>query len=118
MRAQVLTLCGPIQREIHSLIASYFTKEKTEALRPVLERFVNDVLVDVEGVPEWDVVSAIGKRVPMLTVAYLLGLPSAICPKLVEWTDIVECVARCPRCLFESDSAGGFFSQGMVRGLR
>lgn len=94
MRAQVLTLSGPIQREIHTLIASYFTKEKTEALRPVMERIVEDVLVDLEGRSEFDVVASISKRVPIRTVACLLGLPAEVCPKLVEWTDIVECVPQ------------------------
>lgn len=103
MRAQVLTLSGAVQREIHGLIASYFTKEKTDALRPVMRSIVEDVLASVDEREQWDVVTALGKKIPMRAVAFLLGLPADVCPLLVEWTDIVECVTIFVLCFIHLD---------------
>lgn len=94
MRAQVLTLSGPPQRELHTLIASFLSPAAVAELRPSLLATLAPLLDDIEHkLPQggvWDAVQCLAARVPVAVVARLLGIPSQHCADLARWTRVVE----------------------------
>ncbi|MFF5123667.1 cytochrome P450 [Dactylosporangium aurantiacum] len=103
----MLTLNPPDHTRLRRLVSSAFTPRRVEALRPAIERMVQDLLDGMDGHDEVDFVEAFAFPLPVNVIGELLGVPAqerAGFQTLVrDWTQVLEVIT--PDVLARADPA-------------
>ena len=103
----MLTLNPPDHTRLRRLVSSAFTPRRVEALRPAIERMVQDLLDGMDGHDELDFVEAFAFPLPVNVIGELLGVPAherAGFQSLVrDWTQVLEVIT--PDVLARADPA-------------
>ncbi len=101
----LLTLNPPDHTRLRRLVSGAFTARRVQALRPAIERIVDDLLDQVAG--EVDFVAAFALPLPVNVIGELLGVPApdrAQFQHLVQdWTPILDLLT--PKVLAVADPA-------------
>ncbi|SHN46960.1 cytochrome P450 [Cryptosporangium aurantiacum] len=101
----MLMLDPPDHTRLRRLVSSAFTPRRVEALRPAIERMVDELLADLDG--EHDFVASFAFPLPVNVIGELLGVPAADRPRFQllvrDWTQILEVLT--PEVLSRADPA-------------
>ncbi|MDR0344570.1 MAG: cytochrome P450 [Nocardiopsaceae bacterium] len=88
--ANILNLTGERHRRLRALVGPAFTPRAAARWRPVMREFLAALWEGLGGATECDVVRAIAKPYPALTIAAVLGAPPGDAPRLHEWSSWVQ----------------------------
>ena len=83
----MLTSDPPEHTRLRRLVSKAFTPRAVEDLRPRIQNIVDELLTDVAGKGEMDLVHALGYPLPVIVIAELLGVPTEDRGKFKEWSD-------------------------------
>ncbi|MFC9256850.1 cytochrome P450 family protein [Amycolatopsis thailandensis] len=83
------TVEGPEHLRLRRLVSPAFTPRKAVALRPGIERLVDDLLDGFTGQDEIDLVTAFARPLPMDVICALVGIPEADRPRWREYGAMV-----------------------------
>jgi cytochrome P450 len=112
----MLTLNPPDHTRLRRLVSSAFTARRVQALRPAIERMVDELLDGMSG--EVDFVRSFAFPLPVNVIGELLGVPAddrAQFQSLVrDWTRVLEVIT--PEVLSEADPAAATIRE-YLRGL-
>jgi cytochrome P450 len=73
-----ISMDDPDHARLRKMVISDFTVRKTESLRPLVEKLVNDLLDAMERGPQpADLVQAFGLPLPSMVICHMLGVPYA-----------------------------------------
>ncbi|HET6288227.1 MAG TPA: cytochrome P450 [Amycolatopsis sp.] len=81
---------GPEHLRLRRLVAPAFTPRKAAALRPGIERLANDLLDDLDGGTEIDLVTAFARPLPVDVICALVGIPAADRPRWREYGALIS----------------------------
>ncbi|WP_442788755.1 cytochrome P450 [Dactylosporangium sp. NBC_01737] len=102
----MLTLNPPDHTRLRRLVSSAFTPRRVEALRPAIERMVEDLL-DGMGGDDVDFVEAFAFPLPVNVIGELLGVPAdqrgGFQSLVRDWTQVLEVIT--PDVLARADPA-------------
>jgi cytochrome P450 len=88
--ANLLNLSGENHRRLRRIVVSAFSPAAANRWRPVMRGFLERLWADLESVTSGELVSALTKPYPSLTIAAVLGAPSEDAPRLHEWSKWVQ----------------------------
>ena len=77
----------PEHTRLRRLVSKAFTPRAVENLRPRIQRVVDEILDDVAGEGEMDLVQAVGYPLPVIVIAEMLGVPTEDRAKFKKWSD-------------------------------
>ncbi|GAB3847005.1 cytochrome P450 [Dactylosporangium cerinum] len=101
----MLTLNPPDHTRLRRLVSSAFTPRRVEALRPAIERMVQDLLDGLDG--DVDFVAAFAFPLPVNVIGELLGVPAeqrgGFQSLVRDWTQVLEVIT--PDVLARADPA-------------
>lgn len=101
----MLTLNPPDHTRLRRLVSSAFTPRRVEALRPAIERMVDDLLDGMHG--EVDFVTSFAFPLPVNVIGELLGVPAdrrgGFQTLVRDWTQVLEVIT--PEVLTRADPA-------------
>jgi cytochrome P450 len=101
----MLTLNPPDHTRLRRLVSSAFTARRVQALRPAIERMVDDLLDRMNG--EVDFIESFAFPLPVNVIGELLGVPAAERAQFQslvrDWTQILEVIT--PEVLSRADPA-------------
>ncbi|MEU9255024.1 cytochrome P450 [Streptomyces sp. NPDC048270] len=81
---------APDHTRLRKLVAPAFTVRRIEAMRPGIQRTVDELLDAMEkSGPDGDVVSALSGPLPIITIGDLLGVPREDQGRFREWSDLM-----------------------------
>jgi len=87
----LLTIDGPDHGRLRRLVSKAFTPRRVEALRPRLERCVDDLLDACAERGEMELVRDLAHPLPVIAIAELLGVPTADRPRFAAWSaDLIQ----------------------------
>jgi cytochrome P450 len=104
----MLTINPPDHTRLRRLVSSAFTPRRVEALRPAIERMVQDLLDAMAGAGgDVDFVAAFAYPLPVNVIGELLGVPpeqrDGLRPLVRDWTQVLEVIT--PEVLATADPA-------------
>jgi len=79
----------PVHTRLRKLVSKAFTPRAIEELRPRIQSIVNDLLDEVGGQGEMNLVQALSYPLPVIVIAELLGVPAEDRAKFKKWSDDV-----------------------------
>jgi cytochrome P450 len=88
--ANLLNLSGEHHRRLRRIVVSAFSPAAANRWRPVMRGFLGQLWADLESAASGELVTALTKPYPSLTVAAVLGAPSDDAPRLHEWSKWVQ----------------------------
>ena len=101
----ILTLNPPDHTRLRRLVSSTFTARRVQALRPAIERMVDDLLDDLHDGA--DFVSAFAFPLPVNVIGELLGVPAEDRPQFQtlvrDWSQVLDTIT--PEVLEKADPA-------------
>jgi cytochrome P450 len=101
----MLTLNPPDHTRLRRLVSAAFTPRRVEALRPAIERMVQDLLDGMRG--DVDFVASFAFPLPVNVIGELLGVPaeqrSGLQTLVRDWTQVLEVIT--PEVLTRADPA-------------
>ena len=83
----MLTADPPEHTRLRRLVSKAFTPRAVENLRPRIQSIVDEILDDVAGDGEMDLVQTVGYPLPVIVIAEMLGVPTKDRAKFKEWSD-------------------------------
>ena len=83
----LLTKDGSDHRRLRTLVTQAFTPKMISAMRTRIQAIANDLLDQVEGQGEIDLVEAYAFPLPITVIAEMLGIPNEDRDKFREWSD-------------------------------
>ncbi len=102
---QLLYADPPYHTQLKVLMNKAFTPRAVNAMRPHIERIVDDLLDGIRPGEQMDVISQFAYPLPALVILGMLGLPSSECRRFKEWSDdfaaTLGVVRRVPRTKME-----------------
>jgi cytochrome P450 len=108
----------PDHTRVRRLVSKAFTPAFVDGLRPRVQRIVDELVDDVQGAGEFDLLPAIAEPLPVTVVAEMLGIPEADHHLLRPWSaDICKMYELDPSEPSERDAvrASGEFSEYLRR---
>jgi cytochrome P450 len=75
IRNGILDMEPPDHTRVRSLVSKAFTPRMVEGLRDRIQRMMDDLLDDVAGAGEFDLISTLAEPLPVAVIAELLGVP-------------------------------------------
>ncbi|RSM72458.1 cytochrome P450 [Amycolatopsis sp. WAC 01375] len=81
---------GPEHLRLRRLVAPAFTPRKAAALRPGIERLVDDLLDGLDGKTDIDLVTAFARPLPVDVICALVGIPAADRPRWREYGALIS----------------------------
>lgn len=75
--ASMLFADPPDHTRLRRLVSSAFTPQRVEALRPVVEAMVSDLVSSIDPAGEVDIIEALALPVPVAVIGELVGVPPA-----------------------------------------
>jgi cytochrome P450 PksS len=82
----LLSLDAPDHTRLRSLVHKAFTPRIIENLRPRIEQIANDLLDEVRGDSDMDLIAGYGFPLPITVIAELLGIPAENSNQFRDWT--------------------------------
>jgi cytochrome P450 len=90
IRRNILHLGGDDHRRLRNLVNPSLTPRAVERYRPAMRRFLEDLFGAVAAEGRCDVVDAIAKPYPSLTIATVMGAPLKDAPRLHHWSNWIQ----------------------------
>jgi len=78
---------GPIHTRSRSLIGKAFTSKAVEALRPFIQKTVDDRIDAVRSHGRMEVIEQLAVPLPVSVISRMLGIPESDFPRFKAWTD-------------------------------
>ena len=96
----------PRHTRLRSLVLRAFTSRRIAALRPEIETLCHD-LIDAFPNVDFDLIPAYCTPIPVIVIARLLGVPEAMAPQLLDWSNTMVAMyqARRDRSIEEAAAA-------------
>jgi cytochrome P450 len=88
--ANILNQVGDRHRRLRALVGPAFTPRAADRWRPAMRDFLGQLWGPVAKAGSCDLVAALAKPYPSLTIAAVLGAPDQDAPKLHEWSSLVQ----------------------------
>jgi cytochrome P450 len=88
--ANILNQQGDRHRRLRALVGPAFTPRAADRWRPAMRAFLGQLWGRLDPATSCDVVSALAKPYPSLTIAAVLGAPDRDAPRLHEWSSLVQ----------------------------
>ncbi|GGK78175.1 cytochrome P450 [Sphaerisporangium melleum] len=88
-RGNFMVMDPPDHRRLRGLVSAAFGRRAMERLEPLVTAIVDDLLDEVKGAEEIDLVTALAHPMPVFVLADLLGLPRADRPTLFTWAKVL-----------------------------
>jgi cytochrome P450 len=88
--ANILNQQGERHRRLRALVGPAFTPRAADRWRPAMRGFLARLWDQVAPATSGDVVAALAKPYPSLTIAAVLGAPDRDAPRLHEWSGLVQ----------------------------
>lgn len=85
--AMMLFLDPPSHTRLRGLVAKAFSAKMIEQLRPRMTELVDELLDEVDGSGDWDVMTTLANPLPAQVIAELLGVPPADREQFRGWTN-------------------------------
>jgi cytochrome P450 len=82
----MLELESPRHTRLRSLVLRAFTSRKIKALGPEISQLSHD-LIDAMPTDEFDILRSFCTPIPVIIIARLLGVPEAMAPDLLRWSN-------------------------------
>ncbi len=91
MVRQMLFLDPPMHGRVRGLASKAFTPRRVEVLRDHIQDITNHLLDDIQEKGQMDVIADLGRPLPAIVTAELLGLPTSDWEQLTAWsTDFAQ----------------------------
>src|SRR5580693_8667054 len=88
--ANILNQQGDRHRRLRALVGGAFTPRAADRWRPAMRVFLGQLWDPVAAAASCDLVAALAKPYPSLTIAAVLGAPDQDAPRLHEWSSLVQ----------------------------
>jgi cytochrome P450 len=88
--ANILNQTGAHHRRLRSLVGPAFTPRAADQWRPAMRGFLDRLWQDIGSATSCELVSAVAKPYPSMTIAAVLGAPLEDAPRLHEWSNWVQ----------------------------
>src|SRR6202034_2725705 len=88
--ANILNQQGERHRRLRALVGPAFTPRAADRWRPAMRDFLGQLWEPVAEAASCDLVAALAKPYPSLTIAAVLGAPDQDAPRLHEWSSLVQ----------------------------
>jgi len=88
--ANILNQQGDRHRRLRALVGPAFTPRAADRWRPAMRDFLGQLWDPVAAAASCDLVAALAKPYPSLTIAAVLGAPDQDAPRLHEWSSLVQ----------------------------
>jgi len=88
--ANILNQQGERHRRLRALVGPAFTPRAADAWRPAMRGFLARLWDEISPARSCDVVTALAKPYPSLTITAVLGAPDEDAPRLHEWSSLVQ----------------------------
>jgi cytochrome P450 len=114
IRTGILDMEPPDHTRVRRLIAKAFTPKFVEDLRPSVARIVNELVDEVAGAGEFDLLPTVAEPLPVTVIAEMLGVPESDRHHLRPWSaDICKMYELAPSEESQRDAvrASGEFSE-------
>ena len=82
----MLELEPPRHTRLRGLVLRAFTSRRIEAMRDEIGALAHQ-LIDAFPAGEFDLLAAFGQKLPVIVIARLLGVPEAMAPQLMAWSN-------------------------------
>ena len=93
--SSILQMDPPRHRQLRNLVSQAFTPRMVAQLEPRITAITNELLDQVAGAGEMDVVRDLAYPLPAIVTAELMGLPTSDWKQLVAWsTDFAEALGN------------------------
>ncbi|WP_285751553.1 cytochrome P450 [Lentzea sp. NBRC 105346] len=102
LRDNLLSIDPPDHTRLRRLVSRACTVRQVEALRPSIERIVNDLLDRMSGT--FDLMSSFSTQLPVKVICALLGVPESDSPALLGWTQTMVSLSVAPAETVAADS--------------
>lgn len=79
----------PRHRRLRSLVSREFTARKTAELAPRIETLAAELLDQVSGEDEIELIGALAHPLPMIVIAELLGVPASDRAQFARWAEVL-----------------------------
>ncbi|HSP38502.1 MAG TPA: cytochrome P450 [Frankiaceae bacterium] len=86
----ILHIDGQDHRRLRNLLNPFFTPRAADRWRPTMRSWLASIWSDLGGATSCDVVDAIAKPYPSLTIATVMGAPPEDAPRLQEWSTWIQ----------------------------
>jgi len=86
-RASMLRLDPPDHTRLRNLVSKAFTPRAVERMRPVVEKYVGELLGRLEGRREMELIADFAAPIPVSVIAEMLGVPVADRERFRHWSD-------------------------------
>jgi cytochrome P450 len=86
----ILHIDGEDHRRLRNLVNPAFTPKAADRWRPVMRGFIADLFAEIETAGESDAVAAICKPYPAMTIATVVGAPTADADRLATWSRWIQ----------------------------
>jgi len=86
-RASMLRLDPPDHTRLRNLVSKAFTPRAVERMRPVVEKYVEELLGPLSGRREMELVGEFAAPLPVSVIAEMLGIPVADRERFRHWSD-------------------------------
>lgn len=86
IRSGILDMEPPDHTRVRSLVSKAFTPRMVEGMRERIQRMMDELLDDVAGAGEFDLISTLAEPLPVAVIAELLGVPPADRGFLRPWS--------------------------------
>jgi cytochrome P450 len=88
--ANILNQQGDRHRRLRALVGPASTPRAADRWRPAMRDFLGQLWDQVAAAASCDLVAALAKPYPSLTIAAVLGAPDQDAPRLHEWSSLVQ----------------------------
>jgi cytochrome P450 len=88
--ANILNQQGDRHRRLRALVGGAFTPRAADRWRPAMRAFLGRLWAGIDGAHSCELVGAVAKPYPALTIAAVLGAPEADAPQLQEWSSLIQ----------------------------
>jgi cytochrome P450 len=82
----LLELEPPVHTRLRGLVNRAFLSRQVERLRPKITSLCNQLLDEVEGTSEFDLLTAYATPIPVIVICELLGVPVEMKDQLLAWS--------------------------------
>lgn len=82
----LLELEPPVHTRLRSLVSKAFLSRQVERLRPAIETLCHELIDQMAGRNEVDLLEAYATPIPVMVICSLLGMPGSLAPQLLAWS--------------------------------
>lgn len=90
LRRNILCIDGPDHRRLRNLVNPAFTPRAADRWRPAMRGFLEELWAPVASAGACDLVEAVCRPYPAMTIATVMGAPLADAPRLHRWSNLIQ----------------------------